>query len=314
MSQVGYMFLALGVGAWSAAIFHFMTHAFFKALLFLAAGVVIQALDNEHDIFRMGGLRRRLPLAFWSFLVGAGSLSALPFVTAGFYSKDMILLGSWSSPTGGPWLWAAGTIGAALTSLYAFRVVLVAFFGEEKAPVRGKAPPLMAMPLIILSVFSLGAGFLEYPRSLGVTSFVDLIRSSMHETAHVPGDSLVGVFLTICTSLASVAGVLAAFLLYRTLPDSTAALERNHICSAFGRFWSSGWGFDRLYDGLFVAPYTWIARLDKNDVVDLFYEGLARGAVVTSRVLSTSQSGLVRWYVMAPAIGAVVFMGIVVFL
>ena len=91
MSQIGYMFLALGVGAWGAAVFHFMTHAFFKALLFLAAGVVIDAQHHEHDIFKMGGLRRALPLTFWTFLIGASSLSALPLVTAGFYSKEMIL-------------------------------------------------------------------------------------------------------------------------------------------------------------------------------------------------------------------------------
>ena len=96
ISQIGYMFLALGVGAWSAAIFHFMTHAFFKALLFLAAGVVIQRLREEHDIFHMGGLRQRLPLAFWSFLIGSASLAALPFVDAGFYSKDLILWEVWN--------------------------------------------------------------------------------------------------------------------------------------------------------------------------------------------------------------------------
>ncbi len=101
MSQVGYMFLALGVGAWSAAIFHFVTHAFFKALLFLSAGVVIQALGNEHDIFKMGGLRKSLPVAFWTFLIGAASLSALPFVTAGFYSKELILRAAWLSQRGG---------------------------------------------------------------------------------------------------------------------------------------------------------------------------------------------------------------------
>ena len=97
ISQIGYMFLALGVGAWSAAIFHFMTHAFFKALLFLGAGVVIAELDDEHDMFKMGGLRRELPVAFWTFLIGRRSLAALPLVTAGFYSKDLILLEAWSS-------------------------------------------------------------------------------------------------------------------------------------------------------------------------------------------------------------------------
>ncbi len=117
ISQIGYMFLALGVGAWSAAIFHFMTHAFFKALLFLAAGVVITSLHDEHNMFKMGGLRKELPLTFWTFLIGAASLSALPLVTAGFYSKDLILWAAYSSPQGSMALWAAGLIGALLTAL-----------------------------------------------------------------------------------------------------------------------------------------------------------------------------------------------------
>ena len=135
MSQVGYMFLALGVGAWSAAIFHFVTHACFKALLFLAAGVVIQGLDEEHDMFKMGGLRRVIPGTFWAFLVGAASLSALPIVTAGFYSKDLILMEAWSSQNGSGWLWLAGLIGALLTSLYAFRMVFLTFFGKARGDV-----------------------------------------------------------------------------------------------------------------------------------------------------------------------------------
>ncbi|MEO8324861.1 MAG: NADH-quinone oxidoreductase subunit L, partial [Nitrospirota bacterium] len=102
VSQIGYMFLALGVGAWSAAIFHFVTHAFFKALLFLGAGVIIQALHEEHSIFRMGGLRKELPVAFWTFLIGGCSLAGLPFITAGFYSKDLIIWGAWSAGQGHP--------------------------------------------------------------------------------------------------------------------------------------------------------------------------------------------------------------------
>src|SRR5512142_1299097 len=120
ISQIGYMFLALGVGAWSAAMFHFMTHAFFKALLFLGAGVVILAQHHEHDMFKMGGLRDRLPSTYWTFLIGAASLSALPLVTAGFYSKDLILWQAWSSPMGSKVLWAVGLAGALLTSAYTF--------------------------------------------------------------------------------------------------------------------------------------------------------------------------------------------------
>ena len=131
ISQIGYMFLALGVGAWSAGIFHLVTHAFFKALLFLAAGAVIHCLHHEHDIFRMGGLRTRLPVAFWSFLIGSAALAALPF-TSGFYSKDLILMAAFQLPQVGPWLWAGGLLGALLTAIYSFRLVFIVFFGEAQ--------------------------------------------------------------------------------------------------------------------------------------------------------------------------------------
>src|SRR5436305_2504372 len=112
MSQIGYMFMALGLGAWSAALFHFMTHAFFKALLFMAAGVVIQAMHHEQNMFRMGGLRLQLPLAFWSFVIGGSALAGLPLITAGFFSKDFILWQAWAGPNGTGWFWIGGMLGA----------------------------------------------------------------------------------------------------------------------------------------------------------------------------------------------------------
>ena len=131
VSQIGYMFLALGVGSWAAAMFHFMTHAFFKALLFLASGIVIEALHHEHNIFRMGGLRKELPIAFWTFLIGGCSLAGLPLVTAGYFSKDYILWGAWTSPQGNPAFWIVGIIGVLLTGLYTFRLIFVVFFGSQ---------------------------------------------------------------------------------------------------------------------------------------------------------------------------------------
>ncbi len=132
ISQIGYMFLAMGIGAWSAAIFHFMIHAFFKALLFLAAGVVIHLLHDEHNMFKMGGLRKKMPVVYITFLIGGASLSALPLITAGFYSKDQILWFGWSSAISNHWLWLAGITGALLTSLYTFRMIFITFFGETK--------------------------------------------------------------------------------------------------------------------------------------------------------------------------------------
>ena len=167
ISQIGYMFLALGVGAWTAAMFHFMTHAFFKALLFLAAGAVIHALADEHEMHRMGGLRTRLPVVFWTFLAGAASLAALPLITAGFYSKDLILFHAWTSPQGGPWLWGAGIAGALITALYTGRMVALTFFGEAHTEVSHRPGRLMVVPMIVLAVFALGVGFVETPHTLG---------------------------------------------------------------------------------------------------------------------------------------------------
>ena len=151
VSQIGYMFLALGVGAWSAAIFHFVTHAFFKALLFLGAGVIIKALHEEHSIFRMGGLRKELPVAFWTFLIAGCSLAGLPFITAGFYSKDLIIWEAWSAAQGHPGFWIVGMIGALLTSLYTFRVIFRVFFGPIQTPVGTRPGYAMTVPLVVLA-------------------------------------------------------------------------------------------------------------------------------------------------------------------
>ena len=148
VSQIGYMFLALGVGAWQAAMFHFVTHAFFKALLFLCAGVIINAMDEEHSIFRMGGLRKELPVAFWTFLIAGCSLAGLPFITAGFFSKDLIIWQTWSAEQGHPGFWIAGMIGALLTSLYTFRLIFRVFFGPLGKPVTKRPGYAMTVPLV----------------------------------------------------------------------------------------------------------------------------------------------------------------------
>ncbi|MDX5423024.1 MAG: NADH-quinone oxidoreductase subunit L, partial [Hymenobacteraceae bacterium] len=167
ISQIGYMFLALGVGAWSAGIFHFMIHAFFKALLFLCAGAIILALHHEQDMRHMGGLRRSMPVVFWTFLIGAASLAALPVITAGFYSKDQILWYTLAGPQGSIWLYAAGLAGAFITSIYTFRMVFMTFFGESKTHVAHPPGKIITVPLIILAILSLFGGFIELPHNFG---------------------------------------------------------------------------------------------------------------------------------------------------
>ncbi|MBM3477531.1 MAG: NADH-quinone oxidoreductase subunit L, partial [Armatimonadetes bacterium] len=167
ISQLGYMFLALGVGAWTAAIFHLVTHAFFKALLFLCAGVVIKSLHDEHDIAAMGGLRRHMPLVFGAFTVGAASLAGLPLVTAGFYSKDAILQAAWASGPHAAWLWAVALVGALVTSVYAFRALFVVFLGETRREPARVSSLAMSVPLVVLAALALLAGFVQTPSQLG---------------------------------------------------------------------------------------------------------------------------------------------------
>ena len=158
MSQIGYMFLALGVGAWSAAIFHLMTHAFFKALLFLSAGSVILALHHEQDIFKMGGLWKRLPIPFWCMVVGSAALVALP-LTSGFYSKDIILLTSFDYAYGGPWFWGFAAGAAFLTALYTTRMICIAFFGEMHTEPHDHSGVNMWLPLVVLAALAVGGGW-----------------------------------------------------------------------------------------------------------------------------------------------------------
>ena len=315
ISQIGYMFLALGVGAWSAAIFHFMTHAFFKALLFLGAGSVILALDDEHDMFKMGGLRTELPVTFRTFLIGAASLSALPLVTAGFYSKDLIIWSSWSSEKGGLLLWAAGFAGALLTSLYTFRMVFLTFFGEKKGTVNKRPGLRMKIPLVILAALSIVGGFVELPRTLGnFPAFSGFLNTVLPPVETVHEDLSLETIMQIGASLLSILGIYAAYILFLKRRRYTEKLSVVPISSAIHRFWFSGWGFDWLYGRLFVRPFFWTARINRDDFIDLIYGGVAWYNRFFHRALSLTQSGRIRWYAAGITLGAIITIGIAVML
>jgi NADH-quinone oxidoreductase subunit L len=315
ISQIGYMFLALGVGAWSAAIFHLMTHAFFKALLFLAAGVVILHLHHEHDIFRMGGLHHRLPVAFWTFLIGSASLAALPLVTAGFYSKEWILREAWAGPAGSPWLWAAGTIGALLTSIYIFRVVFRVFFGTPQARVDDKPSLRMHLVLLVLAVLSVVGGFVEVPQTLvHVTRFSDFLHTALPSPGGAHGELSTEFALQIIASVVSLLGIALAYLLFLSRPQLIDALTGTAWGAAVQRWWFAGWGFDWVYDKLVVEPYIWMAQVNKDDVLDAISRGTARFARQAHRLLSQTQTGQVRWYAASIAAGSVIFIALAVFL
>jgi NADH-quinone oxidoreductase subunit L len=304
ISQIGYMFLALGVGAWSAAVFHFMIHAFFKALLFLGAGIVILVLDEEHDIFKMGGLRKKMPVVFYTFLIGSASLSALPLITAGFYSKDQILWYSFSSQSGSIMLWLAGIIGAFLTALYSFRMIFITFYGEAKTQPVFSPGKLMTVPLIILAVLSLVGGFVEMPSSIGnIHLFSNIVGNTLPAVVTKTGEGQEIVF-QVLSAIIALSGIYIAYIIYLKKP----ALSEPFGHSRINKFFERGWGFDKLYDTLFVRPVLWLSEIDKNDFFDLWNIGLSRLALFLNRLLSYTQNGKVRWYLLSFAIGIVIIL------
>ena len=311
MSQIGYMFLALGVGAWSAALFHFLTHSCFKALLFLAAGSVIHSLHHEQDIFKMGGLRRHLPWTFWTFLIGAAAMSGVPLITSGFYSKDWILWSVWSSPISHRWIWFGAVFGAMLTGLYSFRLIFRVFFGEIRTQPTGEPGLAMRMPLVALAFLALTVGFLEMPHTLGnVTVFSDYLSHALPTTELLPDiDEGSEGREQLAVTVAALLGIGLAALLF--LPGSLLATRwaeqsRDHPSMTLVQ---RGWGFDRLYDRLFVRPWFTLTR-HPHDMLDRGYEWLAVCAESCHGWMSHTQTGHVRWYAATIAVGTLMLLGL----
>lgn len=299
MSQIGYMFLALGVGAWDAAIFHLMTHAFFKALLFLASGAVIVACHHEQNIFKMGGLWKKLPLAYASFVVGGAALAALPIVTVGFYSKDEILWEAFTSGNTG--LLYAGLVGAFMTSLYTFRLIFIAFHGEAKTEAHAGHGISHWLPLGVLIVLSTFIGAWITPPLAGV----------LPESAGHAGGAAKHA-LEITSGSIAIAGILLAALLFLGKRSFVSAVANSSIGRVLSAWWFAAWGFDWIYDKLFVKPYLLISHMLRKDPVDRgigLIPRLARGGHVA---MSKTETGQLRWYTASIAVGAVLVLGAVV--
>ncbi len=314
IGQIGYMFLGLGVGAYAAAMFHFMTHAFFKALLFLGAGVLIMCLHHEHDMFKMGGMRKYFPVTFWTFLIGGGALAAVPLVTAGFYSKDAILWYTWSSDKGNGWLWLFGLIGAFITALYTFRMIFITFFGRAKAKPNHSPGMRTQLPLVVLAVLSVVAGFVYLPETMGhFTPFADLLHTVVPAVPMEHVAFSTELQFQIGTALVPLLGILLAYLMYIREPWAAKNLAKDRPRAGIYRFWQSGWGFDWVYDRLFVRPYYYAARVNRRDVIDALYTLLARITQGLNILLGWSQTGRVRTYAAGIALGVVVMIAIMVF-
>ena len=303
MSQIGYMFLALGVGAWSAAIFHLMTHAFFKALLFLASGTVILSVHHEQNIFKMGGLRKKLPVSFASFLIGSLALTAFPF-TSGYFSKDEILLAALEMDGPGTILWVGGVLGAFLTGIYTFRLFFIVFFGENKGHVPENEVGGIHMngPLFLLMILSLVGGFIAIP--------VDSVFShgEVHEEHHV--STLIHGFMIAVPLI----GIVISYLFFYAKIFSIEKLMSIPISQTLHRFWFSGWGMDWLYDRLIVFPFLWLSKINKADLIDSFYAFIVKFARASNAMIVRTQTGYIRWYALSIAAGLVVLISIGVLL
>jgi NADH-quinone oxidoreductase subunit L len=304
MSQIGYMFLAEGVGAYGPAVFHLMTHAFFKALLFLSAGSVILAMHHEQDIFRMGGLRMRLPFAFVCMLIGSLALSAFPF-TSGYYSKDEILLQAYLS--GHHDLWLAGLFGAFLTAVYSFRLIFVVFFGPERwrtaagagAEPHGAQTLAHQIPLGVLLVLAVAGAVIHPPLAAVLPEApLDETVSAAAWIAHLP--MFVGF-----------AGIALSWWLFLKSPEVPARLAAEPGTGWLGVFWLQGWGFDWLYDRILVRPFVGLARICRNDPIDLLVDAVAALSRGLNSVAALTQTGSLRWYAAVAGLGLCVLIAIV---
>ncbi|MFD1001304.1 NADH-quinone oxidoreductase subunit L [Ohtaekwangia kribbensis] len=312
ISQIGYMFLAMGVGAWSAAIFHFMIHAFFKALLFLAAGAIIMALHHEHDMFRMGGLKNKLPVIYWTFLIGAASLAALPFVTAGFYSKDQILWLAWAGEEGNLWFFLAALTGAVVTAVYTFRMVFITFFGEAKTKISHVPGMRITVPLMVLAALSFAGGFIELPHTLGhFTLFSDYLSPLLPAVTLKEGIETTEWTIQLVTAVLALGGVYLTYILYVKQPQLSNEIKSSTF--ELHQFWFRGWDFDALYNFVFVRPFVFLSRINKNDVIDQFYTGLVQITEYFNSAFVKTQNGVLRWYVMSIVVGAILILTISLF-
>ena len=312
-SQLGYMFVAIGVSAYGAAIFHLFTHAFFKALLFLGAGSVIHAVQDEQDMRRMGGLKTMIPLTYIMMLVGTLALTGFPFITAGFYSKDMVIEAAHAAQGGAGEFAFVMTVTAALfTSFYSWRLMFMTFhgtprMGEDIARHVHESPAVMWVPLAILAVGALFAGGVFYDQFVGEARFAfwnaSLVTSAgdiIDEAHHTP------LLIKWLPTAMMLIGFLIAWQLYIRRPALPAALAGRF--DGLYKFLLNKWYFDELYDLIFVRPAVRLGRLlwkrgDEKTIDGLGPDGIAATVMATARRIRVVQSGYVYHYAFAMLLG-----------
>jgi len=304
VSQLGYMIMACGLGAYASGMYHLLTHGAFKALLFLGCGSVIIALHHEQDMRHMGGLKEKLPITHWTFVVGSLALAGFP-LTAGFFSKDDILVSAWLAGDLGRVLTILGLLTALLTAFYSFRLVFVTFWGPSHTDPQHAAhiqepSRTMTTPLLILAVFSVLTGY------LGIPSFLEPVFSTGQEAAAQHGSD--GFMIMLAATTMGLLGIASAYYVYVLnphLPDRLAGGLKSLYHASLNK-----WYVDELYDHLFVRPTLKVAselwkRVDV-EVIDGAVNGIARAIAWGGWLLRLIQSGQTQHYALAMAVGIVV--------
>jgi NADH-quinone oxidoreductase subunit L len=291
--------------------------------------VVILAMNHEHDIFAMGGMARKSPFTFWMFLIAALTLAAIPPTTAGFSSKDLILAQAWQSGGVGRVFWALGLAGVLVTSVYIFRLVFIVFAGTPRtaAPVGAhssghaagrdgmQAGPVMGIPLAILAALCLAGGFLSLPHDLGGSPYLlNFLNTALPAGTMPETPQRTEWTLQLVSEAASLLGIPVAWLVYRRSRTAGAGHPVAARSNVLARFLQGGWGFDWLYDRLFVQPFVWLAKINARDVMDRISDGVGGLFMLLSRAFRWTQNGRVRWYAAGLAAGAALIVAAVVLL
>lgn len=312
MSQLGYMFMAVGAEAYQAGLFHMLTHAFFKALLFLSSGAVIMAYHHEQNVMKMGGLYKHNKFLFACFAIGGGALAAIPFITIGFFSKDAILWQVWAhgATTGietyGQLYWV-GVIGAFLTSIYTFRLIWLVFFGEEKTPYHEIKGITYWLPLGVLLVLSTGLAKVLQAPVMNILSQAKIpafeVSAEIAKQQHSVEYTAISIALT---------GLIIGVLLFTMSYDGVKKIANTSFGAGIAHIWRNAFGFDALYDLIFVKPYLFFAKLFGKDPIDKVWLILPAVIKGGSHLASTRQTGSLREYASSIVLAMIVLLMVLV--
>jgi NADH-quinone oxidoreductase subunit L len=320
VSQLGFMFIALGIGAYTTAVFHVITHAFFKALLFLGSGSVIHGMSGEQDIRKMGGLKSHMKITYATFLIGCIAIAGIPPLS-GFFSKDEIMMHLFNHGTYGKFLWAIVLVAALLTAYYMFRLLFITFFGtfrgtQHQQEHLHESPALMTIPLIILAILSITGGFIGFPEVLGLGEHY--LNVSLHhiglnsqEGVHHPLSETTEYALMGIAVVTAIIGILLGYNSYKKANYTKAYTGGN-------KFLEDKWMFDEAYDKAIVNPIYATANIANKNIehgfIDRIVNGFGEMVQYIANKFRMLQSGMVGFYLFLMVVGALLLFASILFL